>query len=234
MLNPLSIYVSSVWGQYEASTISFIVLGFVFLYRKEADDLGGVSQDFKAALAFAVATMIELVGADTTCLPASQIAVHAATEALDDSRAPESAFASRRLSSGGSSDLSDRCPGAVGASSVLLLGQPHTPYALLSNFPGVAALHPLIFILLGLAVVFVWRKKFDLQSVLTYTMVAFVCFMLLSATQPQWWLFILPLGFMYRPGFREIFRGNLHAGFWHYGGLPDPLIYPRLGLHAVW
>jgi hypothetical protein len=196
LLNPLSIYVSSVWGQYEASTISFIVLGFVFLSRKGEDEEGGIFQDLIAALAFAVSTMIELVGLIPLAflllksLFARPLKIWTILALLSPLLVlvvyPPEAHLIYLIAAG-----------AVGASSVLLLGQPHTPYALLSNFPGVAAVHPLIFILLGLAVLFVWRKNFDLQSVLTYTMVAFVCFMLFSATQPQWWLFILPLGFMY-------------------------------------
>ncbi len=63
LLNPLSIYVSSVWGQYEASTISFIVLGFVFLFRKgDEDNENWPLQDLKASIAFTISAMIELVG----------------------------------------------------------------------------------------------------------------------------------------------------------------------------
>jgi hypothetical protein len=197
LLNPLSIYVSSVWGQYEASTISFIVLGFAFLFR-QGEDEGGTwpLNDLKASIAFTISAMIELVG----LIPLAFVLL-------------KSLF-SRPFKI--TTVIALLCPlvllvvyppefhliyliaaAAVGASSVLLLAQPHTPYTVLSNFPQVAALHPLVFLLAGLAVVFIVRKKYDLQSLVTYTLVAFVGFMLFSAQQPQWWVFILPLGFIY-------------------------------------
>lgn len=199
LLNPLSIYVSSVWGQYEASTISFIVLGFAFLFRKGEDqeeERGWPWQDMKASIAFVISAMIELVGLIplaflllkslfsrpfkiTTVLallvPLALLAVYP----------PEFHL------------IYLIAAAAVGASSVLLLATPHTPYTLISNFPQIAALHPLIIILGSLAVVFIVRKKYDLQSLVTYTLAAFIFFMLFSAQQPQWWVFILPLGFIY-------------------------------------
>lgn len=197
-LNPLSIYVSSVWGQYEASTISFIVLGFVFLHRKAEEDEESASplHDLKASIAFTISAMIELVG----LIPLAFVLLKSLFTRP---------FKITTL-------LALLCPlvllavyppefhliyliaaAAVGASSVLLLAQPHTPYTVMSNFPQLAALHPLVFLLIGLAAVFIIRKKFDLQSLVTYTLIAFVCFMIFSAQQPQWWVFILPLGFVY-------------------------------------
>jgi len=195
LLNPLSIYVSSVWGQYEASTVSFIVLGFVFLFKK-GDDECGLSHDFKASIAFTLSAMIELVGLIplaflllkslfTRPLKIKTILVLLCPLILLVAYPPE--FHLIYLIGAA----------AVGASSVLLLAQPHTPYTIMSNFPQLAALHPLIFLLAALAVVFVWRRNFGLQSLVTYTMIAFVFFMIFSAQQPQWWVFILPLGFVY-------------------------------------
>ena len=86
---------------------------------------------------------------------------------------------------------------AIGASSVLLLSQPHTPYTILSNFPGLAALHPLVVLLGIVAAVFIFRRKFDLQSLISYTLISFVIFLIFSAQQPQWWVLILPLGLVY-------------------------------------
>ena len=197
LLNPLSIYVSSVWGQYEASTISFIVLGFVFLFRKGDEDSEErwPLQDLKASIAFTISALIELVG----LIPLTFLVL-------------KSLF-TRPLKITSILILSPLvllvvyppefhliyliAAAAVGASSVLLLAQPHTPYTLISNFPQVAALHPLIILLGGLAVVFIARRKYDLKNLLTYTLVAFLGFMIFSAQQPQWWVFILPLGLVY-------------------------------------
>lgn len=52
-LNPLSIFVSSVWGQYESATMTLIVWGVYWMSRKR----NGI-----AALAFVVSGMIELFG----------------------------------------------------------------------------------------------------------------------------------------------------------------------------
>ncbi len=197
LLNPLSIYVSSVWGQYEASTIAFIVLGFVFMFKK-GDDGEEVSpmQDLKASIAFTISTMIELVGLIplaflllkslfTRPLKVTTILLLLCPLVLLAVYPPELHL------------IYLIAAAAVGASSVLLLAQPHTPYTVISNFPQVAALHPLVFLLGGLAIVFIARRKFDLQSLISYTLVAFVFFMIFSAQQPQWWVFILPLGFVY-------------------------------------
>jgi hypothetical protein len=52
-LNPLSIFVSSVWGQYEAATVTFIVWGVYWMSRQKTAI---------AALAFIVSGMVELFG----------------------------------------------------------------------------------------------------------------------------------------------------------------------------
>ena len=197
LLNPLSIYVSSVWGQYEAATIGFILLGFLYLYRMEAEDLeGGALQDLKTSIVFTISAMIELVGLIplaflllktlfTRPLKILTVLVLLSPLVLLVVYPPELHLVYLIAAA------------AVGASSVLLLAVPHTPYTIISNFPQVAALHPLVLLLGGLAVVFVIRRKFDLQSLLGYTIVAFVFFMIFSAQLPQWWLFLLPLSFLY-------------------------------------
>ncbi len=52
-LNPLSIFVSSVWGQYEAATVTFIIWGVYWMSRQK---------NTIAALAFVVSGMVELFG----------------------------------------------------------------------------------------------------------------------------------------------------------------------------
>lgn len=196
ILNPLSIYVSAAWGQYEAATISFILIGILFLFKKWQDEEEGVLQDVKASLAFTISAAIELVGLIplaflllkslfTRPLKITTILLILSPLILLAVYPPELHL------------IYLIAAAAVGLSSVLLLADPHTPYTVISNFPQIAALHPLIFLLGGLAVVFVVRRKYDPQSLITYTMVAFVFFMIFSAQQPQWWLFILPLGFIY-------------------------------------
>jgi len=51
-LNPLAIFISSVWGQYEAATVGFVVLGVYWMSRQKAS----------AALAFVISGMIGLLG----------------------------------------------------------------------------------------------------------------------------------------------------------------------------
>ena len=196
LLNPLSIYVSSVWGQYEAATISFIVVGFMFLFRQAEDEGGGPLETLKSSLMFTISAMIELVGLIpiaflflkslfTRPLKIKTILLLLAPLLLLVVYPPEFHL------------IYLIAAAAIGYSSVLLLADPHTPYTVISNFPQIAALHPLIFLLAGLAVVFVWRKKYDPESLLVYTMVAFVFFLIFSAQLPQWWLFLLPLALVY-------------------------------------
>jgi len=197
LLNPLSIYVSSVWGQYEAATVSFIVLGFVFMFRKGDDEeTGSILQDWKASFAFAISALIEMVGLIPLAflflkslfsrpLKISTILILLSPLILLVIYPPEAHLIYLVFAA------------AAGASSVLLLAQPHTPYTIISNFPSIAALHPLVVLLGVLAVVFVVRKKYDFQSLVSYTLVAFIIFLIFSAQQPQWWVFILPLGLVY-------------------------------------
>src|SRR5207253_8819390 len=56
LLNPFSIFVSSVWGQYEAATMTLIIWGVYWMSRKK---------NAIAALAFVVSGMLEPFG----CLP---------------------------------------------------------------------------------------------------------------------------------------------------------------------
>jgi hypothetical protein len=52
-LNPLTVFISSVWGQYEAATMVFIVWGIYLMTRQE---------NASTALAFIISGMVELVG----------------------------------------------------------------------------------------------------------------------------------------------------------------------------
>ena len=94
-------------------------------------------------------------------------------------------------------DVSHFCCGDWGFFGPLCYRSRTRPIPYLSNFPGLAALHPLVFLLGIVAAVFIFRRKFDLQSLISYTLISFVIFLIFSAQQPQWWVLILPLGFVY-------------------------------------
>ena len=193
-LNPLTIYVSSVWGQYEASTASLIVVGFLYLSKEhETDrDLGYL----KASLAFVVSALIEIVGLIPlvflfikslfskpfkiskpllVLLPLPLLVVYP----------PESHLIYLIYLA------------AVGFSSTLLLAQPHTPYTIIANFPQILPFHPLVISLAALLVVFLVRRRFELKNVVLFTFLSFVVFLLFAAQEPQWWVMVLPLGLLY-------------------------------------
>ena len=191
-LNPLPIYISSVWGQYEAGTISMVILGFLYLYRGDS----GLSKEFKAALAFVVSALIELVGLIPIALLLAKSLV------------------SRRLNIVGTLILASPLvllfvyppewrliyllfSGSVGESTALLFGNPHTPYTIFSNFPGLASYHPLILLLLATGIGYIATRKFDLENTITFTFIGFVIFLLFAGQEPQWWLFLVPLGIVY-------------------------------------
>ncbi len=193
LLNPLSIYISSVWGQYEAATASFLVLGFLFLLRQED---GETKQDFKASIAFVISALIELVG----LIPLAFLFMKSSLSKPFKILAPLLVLCPIALLfvyPPESHVLYLISAASVGASSTLLFSQPHTPYTIISNFPWVEAYHPLILLLALLAGVFVWRKRFDLKSMVSFTFGAFIIFLLFAAQEPQWWLFLIPLGIIY-------------------------------------
>ena len=197
LLNPLSIYVSSVWGQYEASTIGFVVLGFLFMWRKaNGDQENSQLEDLKASLSFVISSLIEIVGliplaflivksALTRPFKIASTLILALPLALLFVYPPETHLIYLIFAA------------AVGASSVLLLSQPHTPYTILSNFPQLAPLHPLVILLGIIGIVFIARRQYDLKNIVTFTLFSFIVFLLFSAQQPQWWVFVLPLGLIY-------------------------------------
>ena len=86
---------------------------------------------------------------------------------------------------------------SIGASWALLLAQPNTPYTIISNFPAVEPYHPLLVLLVSLTAVFVYRRRFEVKDLVSFTVAAFVVFLLFAAQQPQWWLFLFPLGMVY-------------------------------------
>ncbi len=163
---------------------------------RNAEETGSILQDWKASLAFAISALIEMVGLIplaflllkslfTRPLKITSILILLSPLVLLVVYPPEFHLIYLIFAA------------AAGVSSVLLLSSPHTPYTILSNFPSIAALHPLVILLGALAVVFVIRRKYDFQSLVSYTLIAFIVFLIFSAQQPQWWVFILPLGLVY-------------------------------------
>ena len=195
-LNPLSIYISSVWGQYEAATAAFIVLGFFFMSRAGEDDGNSPLHSLAASLAFIVSALVELVGLIPFVFLSLKSILTRPFKIFDL--------------------LLVLCPilllfafppewhmiyliaaAAVGASSTLLLAQPHTPYTIFSNFPQLAAFHPLIIMLALVLGVFLWKRQFDLRGMVSITLTALVVFLLFSAQQPQWWIMVIPVSLVY-------------------------------------
>jgi hypothetical protein len=191
-LNPLSIYVSSVWGQYEAATISLVTLGFLYLFRDDSR----LSNEFKSSLAFVFSALIEVVGLIPMALLLAKNVVSKQSKPLETLLLasplvllfvypPEWHMIYLLFSA------------SVGASSVLLFGNPHTPYTIFSNIPGLAAYHPLIFLFAALGIGYIALRKFDLQNTIGFTFCGFLIFLLFAGQEPQWWLFLIPLGIMY-------------------------------------
>ncbi|MGI0091192.1 MAG: hypothetical protein ACREBS_05740 [Nitrososphaerales archaeon] len=189
-LNPLAIYISSVWGQYEAGTISFVILGFLFMSREDV----GIRQEFKVTLAFAISALTEIVGLITfvfllaKALVSRQIVralILASPLALLLVYPPEWHVIYLIFS------------GSIGQSSALLFSNPHTPYTIFSNFSGVSSYHPLIVLLLIVGIAYIIRRKFDLENTIAFTFLSFVIFLLFAGQEPQWWLFLVPLGLIY-------------------------------------
>lgn len=195
-LNPLSIYISSVWGQYEASTIALVVLGFLYLFRhsdtESTDHLGYL----KASLAFAVSTLVELVG----LIPLAFLFVKSLFAKPFDFKRPLILLAPLCLLFVYPPELHSMYLiflSTVGASSTLLFSQPHSVYTIISNFPQILPYHPLLISLVALFVVFLIRRDFSLNNLVLFTFLSFDVFLLFAAQEPQWWVMVLPLGLLY-------------------------------------
>jgi len=196
-LNPLSIYISSVWGQYEAATVSFIVLGFFFMSRASTEQgQGSLVHDLSASLSFAVSALIELVGLIpflflflkslfSRPIKIANILLVFSPVLLLFAYPPQWHL------------IYLIAAAALGASSTLLLAQPHTPYTIFSNFPQLEAFHPLIIMLVLVLGVFLWKRRFDLRGMVSITLASLIVFLLFAAQQPQWWIIVLPVGLIY-------------------------------------
>ncbi len=189
-LNPLSIFVSSVWGQYEAATVTFIVWGVYWMSRRKTAI---------AALAFMVSGMVELFGFLPYVLlllrtlrmklyktiPFVILAIVPAVIYL-----PEVVQISRLL---------------LGFSGVSVansaLSQPGR-FSLIGNFSQLSVISrfkPLLLsevIVLGAAVFDTYRQKMNIERMVFYMALSSVFFLLFS-NLIAFWFWLLPVCLLY-------------------------------------
>jgi hypothetical protein len=194
-LNPLSIYVSSVWGQYEASTVALIVLGFLYLSRQTPKMENEPFGYLKSSLAFVVSALIEVVG----LIPLTFLFIKSLLTKPFNYKRPLLTLAPIGLIFVYPPEfhLMDLIYlSAVGLSTTLSLSQPHTTYTIISNFPQILPYHPLVISLAIILLVFVLRRDYGLNSVILFTFLAFTTFLFFAAQEPQWWVMILVTGLL--------------------------------------
>ena len=189
-LNPLSIFVSSVWGQYEAATATFIVWGVYWMSRQK---------HAIAALAFVVSGMVELFGflpylllllrtARMKLYRTIPIAVLAIVPSII--YLPEAVQIFRLLL--GFAGVN------VGNSA---LSQPGR-FSLVGNFSQLSVItqfKPLLLsgaIVLGSAIFDTYRKRMNVERVVFYTAVSSVLVFLFS-NLIAFWFWLLPISLLY-------------------------------------
>ena len=188
-LNPLSIFISSVWGQYEAATIALVVLGVYGLSRNRRASAG---------ISFVVSGLLQLFGFIPYALLLLSTAwakkwrtsaVLVGTLALVFAYPPETSLLFRLFSS------------FLGVTQGLAYGSPGK-YTLIGSFNSLSflsSLHPLL--LSGTAIFTAvlytnYLHRFNLNSVLLYSGLAVVSFLLFSGPVASW-VWLLPLGLLY-------------------------------------
>ncbi len=189
-LNPLSIFVSSVWGQYEAATATFIVWGVYWMSRQKTAI---------AALAFVVSGMVELIGFFPyvvlllrsarmrlyKTLPLAILAIVPAVIYL-----PEAVQISRLLLGFGGVNVANSA-----------LSQPGR-FSLFGNFSQlsiIAQFKPLLLseaIVLGAAILDTYRQRMNIERMVFYTALSSVFFLLFS-NLIAFWFWLLPICLLY-------------------------------------
>ncbi len=187
-LNPLSIFVSSVWGQYEAATVAFIMLGIYWITREKT---------VRAGVAFAVSAMIQFLG----FIPLALLLIWTGRIGRFKSLLAIACAPLLFLVYGPQRDLMFRI--FLGVSG-LVRGQFSAPgaYSLLGNLPQTTpllAVHPLLIagsgIILSISVD-AYTRKINIQKIVLYTLVSSIALLLLSNLLAAW-LWILGLGLAY-------------------------------------
>src|SRR2546429_400541 len=189
-LNPFAIFVSAVWGQYEAATVAFIVWGVYWMSRQ---------RNAIAALAFVVAGMVELLG----FLPYALLLLRTARMRMRKALLivilamlpvvlypPEAAQIFRILLGFAGVNLANSA-----------LSQPGR-YSVVGNFSELSIISqfkPLLVsetIILGAAIFDTYRHRMDSERLVFYTALSSI-FILLFANLFAVWFWVLPVCLLY-------------------------------------
>jgi len=187
-LNPLSIFVSSVWGEYEAGTVAFIVLGTYWVTRDKVA---------RAGLAFMASGMLQLLGLipyvilllKTGRLGRFRSLLAVALTPLLLLPYPPQADLMFRISLG----LSGLVRGQFSTAGV---------YSLLGNIPQldfVLAFHPLLIAGIGIALPAsfdIYKRRINAKRIALYTAACSIAFLLLSNLLAAW-VWVLGIGLLY-------------------------------------
>lgn len=187
-LNPLSIFISSVWGQYEAASVAFVVWGIYWMSRQKVSP---------AALAFIASGLIELIG----FLAYALLLLRTARTKLYKSLALAALAALPIVLYPPEADLIVRIfLGLIGLSSSQFSGP--GAYNLLGSFSQlsvVAQIRPLFIseaIVLGAALFETYRQRMTVERFVFYTALSLV-FLLMFANLLASWVWLLPVCLLY-------------------------------------
>jgi len=187
-LNPLTIFISSVWGQYVAATMAFIVFGVYCMSRQ---------RNAIAALAFIVSGMIELLG----FLPYTLLLLGLARAKLYKTLLLAALAALLTIVYPPETTLILRL--FLGLAGVIK-GQFLQPgrYTLFGNFPQlsvIAQFKPILLseaVILAAAVLDTYRHKMDAERLVFYTALSSV-FLLFFSNLLASWLWLIPICLLY-------------------------------------
>jgi hypothetical protein len=188
-LNPMAIFASSVWGQYEAATAAFIVWGFYWMSRQE---------NAIAAFAFIISGVVELFGflpyllllLRTARMKLYRTLSIAVLAALPVALFPSEAVSIFRL-----------LLGLVGLNVNSGLSQPGR-FTLLGSFPQLSVashFQPLLLsetIILGAAILDIYRQEMRIERLVLYTTLSSI-FLVLFSNLIAFWFWILPVSLLY-------------------------------------
>ncbi|MHB8567854.1 MAG: hypothetical protein ACYC7D_12890 [Nitrososphaerales archaeon] len=187
LLNPLTIYVSAVWGQYEAAASALIILGFYLLINTK-------NKELIAGVALALSSLVELFA----LIPLGFLILRSFFSKPFRIRTPiflalplilflvyEPEFHLVYLV----------LLSAFGAVPALGFSTTNA-YSLISNFPAIAYYHPLLSSLFLIVVGFIVYGRHDIETVLIFTAGAFLAIILFGAQLVQWWALLPPLGLL--------------------------------------
>ncbi len=188
LLNPLAIFTSSIWGQYEAATMAFIVWGIYCTSH---------GRFLRAAIAFVVSGMIQLLG----FLPYALLLLIITRAKRYPMMFGSSLVSIIALVYFPQADLTFRLLLSL---TGFIKGQYTRPgsYSLFGNLAEVSTLsqlQPLLFaaaIILGGVSVDTLRRKMSVERLVFYTAVSSVAFLLFSNLLAGW-LWLLPIGLLY-------------------------------------